>query len=135
MKRYLALTAVLVLVVLICFAPGRSPAQEEEEIEHSWGTVNSVSSNQIIVSEYDYESEGAKITYTIDPAVELINVNSLKNIAVGDSVDIEYVVKGSKKVAKLISVEKTSEAAQQKEDTPSEIYGEEMEYPSPEAGY
>jgi len=106
MKRYLEIAAVLVLGFLMCSVSGVSLAQEEEKTEYSWGKVSSASSSQIVVTEYDYDSdEDADVTYTIDPKVEFKNVDSLKSIAVGDSVDIEYVIKDGKKVVKVIAVE------------------------------
>lgn len=105
MKGYLVVAAVLAFGLLIC--SGISLAQEEEELDYSWGKVSSVSSNQLVVTEYDYDSdEEVDVTYTVDPKAELKNVESLKDIKVGDSVDIEYVVIGGKKVAKIITVEK-----------------------------
>ena len=108
MKKYLGVVAVLGF--LMCFVSGVSLAQEAEDTEDSWGTVSSLSSNQLVVSEYDYDSEvEVDVTYAVGPEVEVKNVDSLKNITVGDSVDIEYVIKYGKKVAKIISVEKSSE--------------------------
>ena len=133
MKRYLEIAAVLVLGFLMCSVSGVSLAQEEEKTEYSWGKVSSASSSQIVVREYDYDSdEDVDVTYTIDPKAELKNVDSLKSIAVGDSVDIEYVVKDGKKVAKVIAVEKSS---QEEESTPSETYEEEPEYSPEEIEY
>jgi len=95
-----------------------------------------ITSNQIIIAEYDDETDKElEVTYTIDPEVELKNVNALKDISVGDSVDIEYVVRNGKKVAKVIAVEKPSEAEEQQEYTPSETYEKELEYPSEEIEY
>ena len=122
MKRYLVVAAILVLSLSVCFLSSMSLAQEEEEMEYSWGTVSKVSSNQIVVPQYDYESgEEVDVTYTVDPNVELENVDSLKSIAVGDNVDINYVIKGDKRIAKVITVEKTS---YEEEYTPLETYEE-----------
>jgi len=41
--------------------------------------------------------------------VELQNVDSLEGIAVGDTVDIDYVIRDDNRVAKVISIEKISE--------------------------
>ncbi len=132
MKRYLVVAVVLALG-LVFSVSGVSLAQEEEEAEYSWGTVSSISSNQIVVSEYNYDTEeNIDVVYTLDPKMELKNVNSLKDIAVGDSVDIEYAVRDDKKVAKVITVEKSS---QEEESTPSETYEEEPEYSPEEIEY
>lgn len=126
MKRYLVVAAVLVLGFLMCSVSGVSLAQEEEELEYSWGIVSSVSSNQIVVTEYDYDSdEEVDATYTVDPQADIRNVESLKDIKVGDSIEIDYVVSAGKKVAKIIAVEKPS---YEEEYTPSETYEEESEY-------
>jgi len=63
--------------------------------------------------------------------VKLKNVEALKDIKAGDSIDIDYVVRGDKKVAKIIAVEKPSK----EEYTPSETYEEEPEYYPDETEY
>jgi hypothetical protein len=94
-------------------------------MEYSWGRVSSLSSNQITVKEYDYESdEEVDVTYAIDPEVKIENVNSLEEITIGDSVGIDFVVRDSEKVAKVIIVEKSS---YEEEYTPEEEYKEESE--------
>ena len=119
MGKYRVMLAVLVLGLLVGSMYGVSLAQEEgeeeivaeEEIEYSWGTVKEISSDQIVVSEWDTDkSEEVDVVYIIDPKVRLKDVKSLKDIAVGDSVDIDYVVRDGKRVAKVIIVEKTSVA-------------------------
>ncbi|MBL7132091.1 MAG: hypothetical protein ISS45_11950 [Candidatus Omnitrophica bacterium] len=133
MRKYLGIAIVLMLGFLMCSTPGISLAQEEEETEYSWGAVSSVSSNQVVITEYDYDSdEGVEVTYTVDPNAELKNVDSLKDIAAGDNVDIEYVVRNGKKVAKIITVEKSSS---EEEYTPSQTYEEESEYSPEETEY
>ncbi len=133
MRKYLGIAIVLMLGFLMCSMPGISLAQEEEETEYSWGAVSSVSSNQVVITEYDYDSdEGLEVTYTVDPNAELKNVDSLKDIAVGDNVDIEYVVRNGKKVAKIITVEKSSS---EEEYPPSQTYEEESEYSPEETEY
>ena len=125
MKRYLVIATALVLGFLMCFASGTSLAQEEEETDYSWGTISSVSSNQIVAREHDYDKdEEVNVTYTVDPKVKLKNVKSLQDIKVGDSIEIDYVVKDGKKVAMAITVEKPS---YEEEYTPSETYEEELE--------
>jgi len=92
--------------------PQQQNAQVEppaEETEYSYGTVSSISANQIVVKEYDYDSDTeSDVTYEIDPAVTLEGVASVSEIAAGDTVDVEYIVKDNKKVAKILSVEKES---------------------------
>ena len=124
MKRYIMGAMVLAFLFLMCYISGVSLAQEEE-LEYSWGRVSSLSSNQIIVKEYDYESdEEVDVTYAIDPEVKIENVNSLEEITIGDSVGIDFVVRDNEKVAKVIIVEKSS---YEEEYTPEEEYEEKPE--------
>ena len=122
MKRYLVVTGILVFAFLMCSVSGVSLAQEEEDMEYSWGTVSDVSSNRIVVTQYDYESsQEVDVTYTVDPNVELKNVDSLKSISIGDNVDINYVIKDGRKIAKVVAVEKPS---YEEGYTPLETYEE-----------
>ena len=105
-------------------------AQEEEEIEYSWGRVSSVSSGQIIVTEYDYDKEEeSDVTYTLSPNVELRNIDSIESIVVGDSLDIEYIVKDGKRVAKAIG---TEEPSYEEEIVLPETYEEQADYSAEE---
>lgn len=120
------------LVVLMCitvFSSVQAFAQEED-VDYSWGTAKSVSSDQIIVTERGYDNDeyvDVEVIYSIDPAVELEGVESLKDIVTGDSLDIEYVIQGDKKVAKVVTVEKPSETGEQGEYVSSETYEEEWD--------
>lgn len=79
----------------------------DEELEYTFGTVKNVGTDQIVISEFDYDTgEEKEMTYAIDPKVELDNVASLEEIAAGDEVDIDYQMEGEKKVAKVIAVAK-----------------------------
>ena len=109
MNRRLIIAAGLALSLLMCFASNISLAQEEEELKSSYGIVRSLSSNELVVRQYDDEWEEVDVTYIIDINVELKNVDAVKDIAVGDSVKIEYAVKDGEKVAKIITVEKEEE--------------------------
>ena len=108
MKRYRMFAGVLMLSflsVLIC----STIFAQEEEMEYSYGTVAAVSSNQIKVVEYDYyEGVDIEVTYAVDSQTEFNNVGSLEDISEGDAVEIEYIIKGNKKLAKIIDVEATS---------------------------
>lgn len=103
------------------------PAEATEpETEFSFGTVKSIAQNQIVVSEYDYESNtDVNVTYEVPADAEFENVKSLGEIAVGDSVDIDFLAKEGKKVAVVITVEKPTEvqdetAAEQDQQAPDE---------------
>ena len=107
MRKYVLAFTVIVSMCLY-FLPTFVQAQEAaEDTEFSYGTVKSVSGTQLVLSEYDYDQDtDVDVTYTVPPEAELENVNSLAEIAVGDIVDIDFLVKDGKKVATLVTVEK-----------------------------
>ena len=130
MKKYLTILT-LVLSVSTCFPVSALLAQEktaqpaayttneeaiegaaepvlgEEGTEFSYGTVKSISANQIVVSEYDYDTDkDVDVTYMVPAEAKLENVASLQEIAVGDAVDIDFLVKDGQKAASTITVEK-----------------------------
>ena len=109
MGKCLAVLALFGLASLVCPASGVVFAQEEDA-EYSWGTAKSVSSDQIVVMEYDYDKdEDVEVSYVVDPKVELKGVDSLDDIKVGDDIEVNYVTKDGKKVARVIAVEKPTE--------------------------
>ena len=80
---------------------------ETEPTEYAYGTVTSISEGSLVVSQYDYTTGEMKdAAYTVDPAVELNNVSALTEIAQGDGVDIEYVVRDGKNIATAIIVDR-----------------------------
>ncbi len=93
-------------------APTAAPAVQdaaapEDETEFSFGTVKNVTDNQLVVSEYDYESNAdVDVTYEVSAKTEFENAASLKEVKTGDSVDVDYLVKDGKKNAVTITVEK-----------------------------
>ncbi len=95
-------------MVVIAFLVALSPVfAQEESMDYSYGTVVKVkaSTNEIVVSEYDYDAgEEIEVTYAVDANVNMENVSSIAAIAPGAYVDIEYLSQGSKKIAKSISV-------------------------------
>jgi len=108
MRNYLVFAVALVLGLLMCSVPCLSFAQEEE-LEYSWGTVRNVSSDKIVVVEYDYANDAElEVAYTVDSNVKLENADSLQDITVGDSVEVEYIIKDNEKIAKVIAVERPS---------------------------
>ncbi|MBL7092293.1 MAG: hypothetical protein ISS24_02730 [Candidatus Omnitrophica bacterium] len=124
MKRYLVIAAVLALGLLICSGISLAQEEAEEDLGYSWGIVSSISSDRIVVIEYDYDTrEDINVTYTLGPKVDLKNVESLKDIKEGDSIEIDYMISGNKKVAESITVEKPSK----EEYAPSQTDEEEEE--------
>ncbi|HXV28549.1 MAG TPA: hypothetical protein VD913_06240 [bacterium] len=92
-------------------------AVAEEETDYSFGTVKSVTEKEIVVTEYDYESDkDVDIVYTADVDIKLENVDAVANIQAGDSVEIDFVTKDGKKIAKTISVEQLIEEEEEAEE-------------------
>ena len=88
-------------------APAAATEEAADETEFSYGTVKSVTGNQLVVSEYDYDADkDIDVTYTVPPEAKLENVASVQEIAAGDIVDIDFVAKDGQKVVSLITVEK-----------------------------
>lgn len=87
--------------------PLESEEALEDELEYTFGTVKSVGKDEIVITEFDYDTgDEREVTYAVDPKVELNNVAALKEIAAGDEVDIDFLLEGEKKTAKVISVAK-----------------------------
>ena len=86
------------------------PAVREEEPEYAFGTTKSVEGDKLVINEFDYDTgEEKEAAYWVDSKTEYDNVASLKEIAAGDEVDIDYLVKDDKKMAVTISVSKPVE--------------------------
>lgn len=107
MKKSISLTLIIALFISTVFLAGVLSAQEqEEEMGYSWGSVKSISSSQIVLTEQDDETgEEVEAIYTIDPSTELQNVDNIEAIAVGSSVVIEYELVNGGRVAKVIDAE------------------------------
>ena len=88
--------------------PEAAPAgQAADETEFSYGTVKSIAADQIVVSEYDYDTDkDVDVTYSVPAGTTFENVASLQEIKAGDAVDIDYTLKDGKKVASSVTVEK-----------------------------
>ena len=95
-------------------------ADENVTSEFSYGTVVSASDTQLNVNEYDYEKdEDVQVVYEISDKTEWVNVKSIKDILVGDTVDVIYQPENNSRKAIQISVEKP--------DNESELDPEETE--------
>jgi hypothetical protein len=95
----------LVLILVLSFAVQGPLFAQEENLEYSWGIVKNVSSNQIIVTEYDFDKEDKiDVEYLFDKDVELEGVRSVMDIKSGAEVDVTYLAKDGKKLAKSLTV-------------------------------
>ena len=118
--------SMLVLILVIAFSIGfypsfalaedpqaaaaEEPLVEFEGTEFSYGTVKSVSNDQIVVSEYDYENDkDVDVTYSVSPEATFEGVAGIGEIAAGDSIDMDYELKGDQKVAVSVAIEKAEE--------------------------
>ncbi len=114
----LVLVAFVLIVPAVVYAADPVPAvttpvpaaaddAAADETEFSFGTVKIVKENQLVVTEYDYESNAdVDVTYQVAPDTEYENVTALKEVTAGDSVDVDYLVVGDQKKAVAITVEK-----------------------------
>lgn len=110
MRKTSVLAFILACGMLVAGTGACAAEEVAEEPEYTFGTVKSISGDQLVINEYDYDSgEEKEATYSIDPSVELHNVAAVTEIAVGDEVDIDYLVKGDKKTAIVLSVAKPIE--------------------------
>lgn len=95
----------MVLALVACL-----PASAQEAAAYSWGTVLTVSGEQIALEEYDFEADDyVSVIYTIrDNTIELQNVGSLSEVAVGDEAEVGFVTEGLEKIAVSLYIEKDS---------------------------
>lgn len=110
MKKNFIILGTIVFCFLTFGLSKRLSAEETETTAFTSGIVSSISDGQIVVSEYDYDQDqDVDISYAIDQTTEFNNVNSAKDIAIGDSVDIVYEVLGDgRRKAQSVTVEKAS---------------------------
>ncbi|MDD4202540.1 MAG: hypothetical protein PHQ52_03645 [Candidatus Omnitrophica bacterium] len=137
MKLRICLLSVLVLCLL--FTSNYSFGQDETVVEdpsseYTWGSVVSVSANEIVVSKFDYDTqEIIQITYPVDAEVEIENAAAISDIKEGDMVDIMAVLKGDQMVVTSISVD-NEDAEEPVMENPSES-GNETELSEEDSNY
>ncbi|MFA5088436.1 MAG: hypothetical protein WC552_05315 [Candidatus Omnitrophota bacterium] len=104
------LVLVLFVALAVFCACGISRAQDMEEENYSYGLAVSVSGEEIILLEHDYETEAdLQVSYTVTPDTELTNINSLGDIAQDDAIEIYYKEADGKKTATAVIKELNSE--------------------------
>ncbi len=102
-KSFLSSLFSVIFFIIMC---SLSFAQEEA-IDYAYGKVKNASSQEIVIGEYEYKSEEVlDVTYAVDPNIQLKNINTLDDSIVGFNVDIDFIVKDGKKIAKVIELEK-----------------------------
>ena len=77
---------------------------------YSYGTVLKISPTEIVLQEYDYDSDVEKeVTYQIDPAVKIDGFATVLNLVAQDVVEVYYSEQNGKKIAKIIRQEAIEE--------------------------
>lgn len=108
MKKYFFAGLLVSLSLSMCFLTGFLSAQEQGEKTSSLGLgiVTEISAGQVVVSEYDEVTAAeVSVSYDVDQAVKLENLNSLEDLKEGDFVAIEYTLENGKRTAKIITAE------------------------------
>lgn len=77
-------------------------ALEELIEEFGYGTVVSISAKEIRTKESDLNNQEIEVVYVIHAQTLFKNADSYQDIAVGDDVEIDYVVKDGQNMASLI---------------------------------
>ncbi len=99
-----------------------TPAVAAEELSkfiYSYGTVLKVSAIEIVVQEYDYDSDVEKeVTYQIDPAIQLQGFKAVADLVPDDVIEIYYIDQDNKKIAKILRKEVVEDEALTSGNTP-----------------
>lgn len=104
--RKSALMLLSLFFISIFSLPAASAVEETAIPEYAYGTVLSISGDQLVLTEYDLiQDQDVEVTYTLDPAIELENLNSLEDLAAGTNVDVDYFEKDGVKTAVYLAVE------------------------------
>ena len=83
------------------------------EVEYAFGTVKKAAADQVLISEFDYDTgEEKEVSYQLDPKVEISGAASVAEIAPGDEVDVDYVTRQEKRVAVSLVVAKPAPAGE-----------------------
>jgi hypothetical protein len=123
LKAFFAVSILALLIAIPAFSQdaGTAPAQESKapapitdatpQVKEIaiYGEVQSVdaTANTLSVQYYDYDSDSEKTAaILVNPDTKLENASAVGDVKKGDWVDVTYVVKDGKNVAKLVTVEK-----------------------------
>lgn len=111
MKKYLVIPGMIIgifLNVQLSTAQDTPADDSGETLEYTYGSVVSVSPVQVIISEYNYESdEEVQVSYTINPETKFNNMTGVPDLTKEDNVDIYYKIVGDQKVATMITKDAT----------------------------
>lgn len=102
--------------ILMAMAMMSSVVFAQETLDFSWGTVIEVSSERIVLEEYNYETEGyVNVSYTLSKDVTIENAASLTDILPGQEVEVGFVVQDQEKIVKTLYVEKDASVETEEE--------------------
>ncbi len=113
----LSLTFVLTIPVFAVSQNAEIPSDSKpagqtnlNQFIYSYGTVLKVSPDQVVLQEYDYDSDVEKeVAYQIDPAIQLEGFKAITDLAPQDVVEVYYLEQDNKKTAKIIRREAIEE--------------------------
>jgi hypothetical protein len=84
---------------------------------YSYGAVLKVSAVEIVLQEYDYDSDVEKeVVYQIDSAVKLDGFKGISDLVPEDVVEVYYLEQDGKKIAKIIRREISASEDEAPED-------------------
>jgi hypothetical protein len=99
----------------------------DETLEYTYGSVVSASPAEIVINEYNYETdEEVNMTYGVNAETKFNNIASPQDLAKDDNVDIYYKVAGDKKIAKMITKDDTVYDAEEGTEEGDEAANEEF---------
>ena len=106
------LTGMILLGILfnanLLKAEDEAVATIDEDLEYTYGSIINSSPAEIIVSEYNYETdEEVQMMYILSPETKFSNVAGATNLVKDDNVDIYYKVTGGKKIAAMVTKDDT----------------------------
>ena len=93
---------------------------DAQDGKYSFGTVESVAPNQIVLKEYDYDKdEEVNVTYEVGADAKFENAGALKDIVKDDEVEIYWKDADGKKVATIISKSEDNDEQESGMDAPA----------------
>ncbi len=130
-KRFLASFCLPFFLMLL--AGATVSAEESLTTEFSYGAVVSKTDSTMVVNEYDYEKdEDVQVSYDITDKTEFQNVNSLAEIAAGDTVDVIYQIENGIRKCLHVSVEKPENESDLEPDDLEPVHPEPQNSPQNE---
>lgn len=110
MKKYILGIGVVIFFLFViqlnCFAQNEEAVGNEDMSMIGLGTVAGVEANQLVVTEYEYETDNEQeVSYSINDKTMFDNLKSLNDLKSGDSVEVIYTEAAGKKVALSVSKE------------------------------